>query len=478
MRNFDLKGKNKYYNLYKLIREEILSGRLKAGERLPSKRALAQDTGVSVITVQLAYEQLLAEGYIISRERSGYFAEDVNQTEQIARGAEAAKRRYSPHIPASIPQNRPAEPKYTVDFVKGYAPAELFPFSTWAKLMRTVLADCGEHLLERVPCSGDEELRRAVSGYLYRARGISVNPECIVIGAGAEHLYGVLVQLLGRGSTFAVETPGYNKISSTYALYGANAAPVNVTDTGICLDEVEKLPVSAVHVSPSHQFPTGAIMPAAARSRLIMWAKKSGGYIIEDDYDSEFRLDGKPLQSLVALCPEKTVYINTFSKSLAPSMRLGYMVLPPDLYGEYLKIYGQSANIVPLFEQKALALMLDGGYFERHISRLKNHYRGIRKTILRLAESFGAGCIICDNGGGSHFTVKFPYAQSDEEIKSKAGKLGVNIKCLSDYLLPTAGELNAMLSESALKTAVINYSGVTEAQLKALGEKLAEVNKN
>lgn len=482
MRNFDLKGKNKYYTLYKNIREEILSGRIKAGERLPSKRALAQDAGVSVITVQLAYEQLLAEGYITSRERSGYFAENVNQEEGGSQETGTVKPRYLAHIPASIPENRPSEPTYIADFVKGYAPAELFPFATWAKLMRTVLADCGEHLLERVPCRGDGELRRAVAAYLYRARGISADPGHIIIGAGAEHLYGVLVQLLGRGTAIAVENPGYNKIYSTYRLYGATVAPVKVIDTGICLDEVQKLNVSAVHVSPSHQFPTGAVTPAAARSRLIAWADKTGGFIIEDDYDSEFRLDGKPLQSLAALCPEKAVYMNTFSKSLAPSMRLGYMVLPPELYERYLKIFGHSANIVPLFEQKALALMLDGGYFERHVSRLKNYYRGIRKTILQLTEESGGDCVVNDNGGGSHFTVKFPSARSDNEIKLKAESLGINIKCLSDYFLPTgeidggagAGSEKPLIPQEYEKTAVVNYSSVTQSQLSSVAKNLKQ----
>ena len=473
MRKIDLNGKNKYYTLYKSIRGEILSGRIKAGERLPSKRALAQETGVSVVTVQLAYEQLLAEGYITSRQRSGYFAESIDSPAQTQ--FPTPKHRYPQHIPVPMPENA-SQQRYILDLVKGYAPAELFPFSTWAKLMRTVLADCGEHLLERVPCCGDKQLQNAVAAYLYRARGISVEPQRIIIGAGAEHLYGVLVQLLGRGRLFAAEAPCYGKIPAVYTLYGAEVAHVAVTEAGIDLDCVEKLSASAVHVSPSHQFPTGAVMPASARSRLIAWANKSNGYIIEDDYDSEFRLEGKPLQSLAALCPDRVIYINTFSKSLAPSMRLGYMVLPPALYGEYLRLYGQSANIVPLFEQKTLALMLDGGDFERLVSRLKNHYRGIRKRILQMLCGLCPECEICDNGGGAHFTVKFPRAQSDLQIKQYAEKLGIKIKCLCDYLpqapLPIAGEGEVERLHGYQKTAVINYSGVTHARLDAIAVKL------
>ena len=193
MLTYDLKGKNKYYSLYAYIRDDILSGRLKGGERLPSKRIMAENLCVSVITVQTAYEQLLAEGYIKSRERSGYFVENVN--------ADFYGRR---EIPAEPPES---EKKYKIDFVKGNAATRLFPFSVWAKLMRRVLSDCGEHLLERVPCDGDRELKRAVASYLYRARAIDADPRYVVIGAGAEYLYGIIVQLIGREKIFAVEIP-------------------------------------------------------------------------------------------------------------------------------------------------------------------------------------------------------------------------------------------------------------------------------
>ncbi len=442
MYNIDLSGKNKYYSLYKFIRGEILAGRIKAGERLPSKRAAAAELGVSAVTVQLAYEQLLAEGYIRSKERSGYFAERVAPVSatfktapraQEARGAQAAAKQYK------------------TDFVKGSIPAELFPFSVWARLMRRVLSDCGEHLLERVPCGGDDELKRAISAYLYRARGILVNPDYIIIGAGAEHLYGVIVQLIGR-NTFAVENPVYGKIPSTYILNGAKVEYIPVGKSGIDLEALQKSQAAAVHISPSHQFPTGAVIPASVRSEIIRWATEGGKYVIEDEYDSEFRLLGKPLQSIYGLCPDRVIYMNTFSKSLAPSMRLGYAVLPPELYEKYYKILGGSANIVPLFEQKTLAAMLDGGYFERHISRLKNHYRAIRA---RLTEKFSAmdGCEIFDTGGGLHFIAKFANV-NDEQLKTAAKSAGVRIKCLSDYL---SEPLNGYEG-----CAVINYSAVSK----------------
>ncbi|MDE7329698.1 MAG: PLP-dependent aminotransferase family protein [Clostridia bacterium] len=441
MIDFDPSCKNKYYSLYKKLRGEILRGKFKKGERLPSKRVLSREAGVSVVTVQLAYEQLEAEGYIRAEQRRGYFVEEVN-----APSAPAAR------TAVKNVQREEVKP-FRCDLVKGNIPADMFPFSTWARLMREVLSDCGEHLLERVPCAGDIELREALSDYLYRSRGIDADPRYVVVGAGAEYLYGVIVQLLGRDKIFAVENPGYGKISSTYALNGAKFIPVAVGARGMSMENLCSCGADAAHVSPSHQFPTGAVMPVTARAKLIEWANGGDRYVIEDDYDSEFRLSGRPLQSTCGLCPEKVIYMNTFSKSLAPSMRLGYMVLPPALYEKYIRIFSASANSVPLFEQKALAKMLNGGYFERHISRLKNYYRGIRRLLLERLDGL---CAIDDTGSGLHVIARFE-GLSDEEIKKRARDRGVNLKCVTDYLI---APLDGFAGQ-----AVINYSGLTEKVL-------------
>ena len=446
MLTYNLTDKNKYYNLYYLIREDILHGTLRAGERLPSKRALAKDLGVSVITVQTAYEQLLAEGYILSYERKGYFVAEVN----VGKSADAP--------PAEKCEKE--EKKYRLNAVTGIAPAELFPFSVWAKLMRSTLSEEGEHLLERVPCGGDFQLKSSICAYLYRSRGVKVNPRYIVIGAGAEYLYGVIVQLLGRSKPYAVENPGYGRISHTYRLNGAECVYIPVHMSGADVQAVEKSGACALHVSPSHQYPTGAVMPVANRSRLIQWAEKNDAYIIEDDYDSEFRLFGKPLQAMAGLNGDRVIYLNTFSKTLAPSMRMGYMVLPPKLYERFEEIYGGAANVVPLFEQKTLAKMLDGGYFERHVNKLKNYYRGVRAELLAAIEKLPFEKQVIETGGGLHLTLKLAGFSSDGEIKALAEKHGVHVKCLSDYLLQPARGYDGV--------AVVNYFGVTEKQLKEL----------
>ena len=452
MLNYELDEKNKYYSLYCAIRDDILWGKLKKGFRLPSKREMAENLSVSVITVQNAYDQLLAEGYIYSVQRSGYFVGEVN--------ADFYGRRDIPEVA------QPEKEEYKIDFVKGSTLTEMFPFSVWSKLMRGVLSNCGEHLLERVPCDGDYELKRALSDYLYRARAIDVDPRYIVIGAGAEYLYGIVVQLLGRDKLFAVENPGYSKIYSGYLQSGARVRLIGVTDAGIDCREVEKSGASVVHFSPSHQFPTGAVTPVSERLRLIKWANESDGYIIEDDYDSEFRLVGKPLQCAHVLSPDRVIYMNTFSKSLAPSMRMGYMVLPPKLYEKYLKLFGHSACVVPLFEQKTLASMLDGGYFERHIARLKNRYRTVRTAIYEKVKKLPFPAEIKDTGSGLHLLIRFPTAGSDEEIKERAKRNGINLRCISDYLLARDNSVEASQMPALEKCAIINYSGVTEKQIE------------
>ncbi len=441
MQDFTVGDKNKYMSVYYGLREEIARGKYKAGEKLPSKRALAEELGVSVVTVQLAYEQLLAEGYVLSKQRSGYYAERVSAAEQPARERERA--------------SETKREEFKIDFVKSSAPAETFPFSVWTKLIRAVLADCGEHLLERVPCGGDLELRTAIADYLYRARGIDVDPEYVIIGGGAEHLYGVIVQLLGRDKVFALENPGYIKVASTYALNGATIMPICAIYPAICRNESLLSGCDVLHISPSHQFPTGAVLSASIRSALIEWATSCGRYIIEDDYDSEFRMTGKPLQCMYSLCPDRVIYMNTFSKSLAPSMRMGYMVLPPTLYERYKKLFSQSASIVPLFEQKTLASMISGGYFERHLTRLKNYYKGIRQKLLCKFNLIKDECTVHDTGSGLHFIAEFPSVASDSVLKDNAKRAGVRVRCLSDYLLAPL--------DGVEKRAVINYSGLTES---------------
>lgn len=369
----------RYDYLCRCIRNDILCGRLTAGSRLPSRRSLAEHLKVSAVTVESAYAQLAAEGYIVSREKSGYF---VSQLEPALRPPSP------PPIRTDAPP--PGQP-WMMDLRGGGGSTELFPFSVWAKLMRQVLSQRGPDLLRPVPHSGVPELREAIAGTLYRLRGLSVSPEQIVVGSGSEYLYNLIVQLLGRELVYGVEDPGYPKPARIYALNGARCISLPVDGQGISPQTLAASPAQVVHLSPSHQFPTGAVTPAGRRQALLRWAAQGGDrYLIEDDYDSEFRFTGLPIPALQSIDQaDRVIYLNTFSRALAPSLRISYLVLPPTLLDRYHQRLGFYSSTVPALEQYTLASFLSEGRFEQHLSRARNRYRALRDQVLEALEASG-----------------------------------------------------------------------------------------
>ena len=345
----------RYDYLCRCIRDDILCGRLTAGSRLPSRRSLAEHLKVSAVTVESAYAQLAAEGYIVSREKSGYF---VSQLEPALRPPSP------PPIRTDAPP--PGQP-WMMDLRGGGGSTELFPFSVWAKLMRQVLSQRGPDPLRPVPHSGVPELREAIAGTLYRLRGLSVSPEQIVVGSGSEYLYNLIVQLLGRKLVYGVEDPGYPKPARIYALNGARCISLPVDGQGISPQTLAASPAQVVHLSPSHQFPTGAVTPAGRRQALLRWAAQGGDrYLIEDDYDSEFRFTGLPIPALQSIDQaDRVIYLNTFSRALAPSLRISYLVLPPTLLDRYHQRLGFYSSTVPALEQYTLASFLFTGDMEK-----------------------------------------------------------------------------------------------------------------
>ena len=286
-----------YQALYRCIRTDILSGNLKPGQKLPSKRALAQNLEVSKITVEAAYSQLLSEGYIRAAEKIGYFVEDIPQTVAPA-----------PVIP-SVTADQPAVP--ALDLTG--SGTEKFPFSVWSKLQREVMLDYGEKLLLPLPNQGIEPLRQAIADHLHAFRAMTVDPANILIGAGTDFLYNLLIQLLGRDKTYAVEDPGYGKIHRIYAAGGVRCISVPMDHEGVLPEKLQDAQV--LHLSPAHHFPTGLVTSMARRQELLSWAKWNGGYIIEDDYDSEFRFDAHPKPTMQSLDHSgRVIYMNTFSK--------------------------------------------------------------------------------------------------------------------------------------------------------------------
>lgn len=434
--------KSLYEQIYESIKADILSGRTGHGEKLPSKRACAERFGVSVVTVENAYAQLIAEGYVRPAQRSGYYV-------QYSGGAvEAPPERQPEPFPEEEPHNASA--------------GEGFPFTVWARLMRSVLLEKGDAILQPVRHGGAEELRAAISDYLYRARGFYAAPRRIIVGSGTEYLYNLLVQFLGRDKSYAVEDPGYDKLSKIYALNGVRCEHIPLDGEGMSARILGESAVDVAHISPAHHYPTGIVMPISRRSALMEWAQQGNRYIIEDDYDSEFRWSGKPVPSMFGMDTSgRVIYVNTFSQTIAPSVRISYMCLPQELSERWESIMGFYSCPVPAFEQYTLARFISQGYFERHINRTKKRYRRVREAVLELMRSFPEVTELTEENAGLHFTVTAPSGA--ERIIAACSECGVRVTPLAEFFHDPARAPRGKY--------VISYAAADEAQLSALAEK-------
>ena len=448
------KGVPLYEALYRCIRDDILSGRLKPGEKLPSKRALSANLEVSKITVETAYNQLLAEGYLSAREKVGYFVEAV---ETIS--AEAI---------CFAPPNKDSED--LVDLTANGSAG--FPFSVWSKLQRAVISDIGEDLLLPLPNQGLWELRCAIADHLHQFRGMGVSPENILIGAGTDFLYNLLIQLLGRDKKYGVEEPGYGKIRKIYASGGVDCIGVPMDKQGVLPQALENAHV--LHISPSHHFPTGIVTPIGRRQELLNWAnEKPDRWIIEDDYDSEFRFNCHPMATLQSMDPGgRVIYMNTFSKTLAPSIRISYMVLPPKLMEKFRQTLGFYSCTVASFEQCTLARFLSEGHFEKHLNRMRRFYKTRRNRILSILQEspISHRLTILEENAGLHFLLQVNTALSDTALTALWEKEGIRVHTLGDYFHDTPPKKDT-------HCLVINYSGIREKDFEALSQALQAISK-
>ena len=341
----------KYHALYRELKEEILQGVLAPGQKLPSKRTLAERRGVSVITVENAFRLLMDEGYIYARERSGCFVRSIAGPRSVPSGS-MEPLRFLPEEPSA-------------------GESDSFPYSVWFKTVRQVMSDYGPRLVERSPNKGCARLRNAIAAYLLRYRGMHAQPERIIVGSGSEQLYEAVVRMLGSRRIYGVEHPSYGPIEAVYAGAGALVDHLELGPDGILSHALEATDADVLHVTPFHSWPTGATAAAPKRYEYLAWAaQRPGRLIVEDDFDSEFSRPGKPLETLYTMDEgDRVIYINTFSRSLAPSMRMGYMILPERLLPLYDRKLGHRSCSVPLLEQYALAEFLMNGSFERHLNR-------------------------------------------------------------------------------------------------------------
>ncbi len=438
-----------YEALYRHLREDILSGALRPGEKLPSKRALAAHLEVSKLTVETAYNQLLSEGYLSARERVGYFVEAVRRPESVS-------------LPPQMPEEK-CLPAGAVDLTAN-ATGE-FPFSVWSRLQRQVMLDVGKELLRPLPNRGLPELRRAIAEHLAAFRGMKTNPENILIGAGTDFLYNLLIQLLGRDKRYAVEEPGYGKIRRIYEAGGVDWVGAPLDSSGVNPRGLQD--VHVLHLSPNHHFPTGLVTPMGRRLELLEWtAQAQNRYLIEDDYDSEFRFDAHPMPTMQSMDHTgRVIYMNSFSKSLAPSIRISYLVLPGALMERFQRELGFYSCTVASFEQYTLARFLKGGYFEKHINRMRKAYKARRNQVIDVLRRcpLSSKLTILEQNAGLHFLVRVDTCLSDGELVERCRQAGLLVRTLGSYY---SGSVPAC-ERCCL---VVNYSGLDGAHLTRLEE--------
>lgn len=434
-----------YEQLYRALKADILSGALPGGSRLPSGRALAEHLGLSRVTVETAYAQLLAEGYLTSRPRAGYFVEQLTPQE------------LPPRVPE--PAALPPEPETAQS-----RSAQLFPFSVWARLMRGVLLDRRQELLRPAPDAGLPALRQAVAAELYRQRGVHVSPEQVYIGAGAEYFYNLLIQFFGHGRVYALENPGHRKIARVYQANQVAVRPIGMDADGVIPELLEQSGAEVLHISPSHHYPTGTVTPITRRQALMRWlTAQPGRYLIEDDYDSEFRFSGLPIPTIQSMDRSgRVIYMNTFSRTISPSLRISYMILPRTLLPQWQAAMGFYSCTVPSFEQMTLTRFLAEGYFEKHLSRMKKHYRAVRAQLFSVLHTPQAvrQCAVHDTDAGLHLVLELKNAPEPEALRALLRQSGLPDALLSDFFLDAP-------SPQAQKSIVLGYADAEPAQLEA-----------
>jgi len=441
-----------YEQIYDYIKTEIKDGKLFAGERLPSTRSLAEYLQVARSTVEYAYEQLLSEGYIEARPYRGYF---VCAMEELFRMEETGKS------PAEEQKSPEKEQERTV-WEYNFSPHEIdmsgFPFGVWKKITRNILTDGNSELFARGEAQGDYDLRETISRYLHSSRGVNCRPEQIIVGAGNDYLLMLLEKILGRHVRIAMENPTYIRTFRIFQSFAYDIVTVDMDENGMRTDCLTEENVRAAYVMPSHQFPMGIVMPIGRRLELLKWA--AGGtdrYLIEDDYDSEFRYYGKPIPALQASDKQgKVIYIGTFSKAIAPAIRVSFMVLPPALLERYRRDCSFYSCTVSRIDQRILNVFIRDGYFERHLNKMRKIYRAKQELLLHCLEAFKSSYTISGENTGLHLILTARGDVEEAELLRRAEKEGVKVYGLSE----------SMVEESDRKaTVLIGFGGLSQEQI-------------
>ncbi len=444
--SLDPRGREPMYEqLYRALAEAIRGGAVRCGERLPSKRELCARLGVSRSTVETAYELLRSEGYVDARPRSGFYA-----AEYLAPAPGGERQAAEDPAHTELPVRDSPLSTSAVD-------VSVFPYASWAKLCKEVVYNSPE-LLQRGDPRGEAGLREALARLLSEYRGVRCGAEQVVVGSGMETLTGQLMTLFGREAVYAMEDPGYPALERSLRSRGRELRYVPMDDSGMDADALADSGAKVAYLTPSHQFPLGITMPASRRSRLLRWAAEEDGWIIEDDYDSEFRYGGRPISSMQGMDSRgRVVYVGTFSRSLAPAIRLAYMVLPRELLPRWRDLYGRQQPTVSRYEQTVMARFLDGGYYARYIRRVGSLYAR-RREALRAALGEIEGLTVSGAEGGIHLLLTLPR-YPEAELLSRAAAAGLPMRGLSEFCREAVPRPS---------TLVAGYGGLPTEELPAL----------
>ncbi|MDY3917627.1 MAG: PLP-dependent aminotransferase family protein [Candidatus Limivivens sp.] len=454
-----------YEQIYQFIKEEIQSGRLAFGERLPSTRKLSGHLQVSRSTVDMAYEQLLSEGYIESVPCRGYFVSELDGIYHLVP---------QKHTEGQEPPEQ--RERYLYDFSPNGVDLGSFPYNAWRKLSKNILMDDKKELFMLGAPAGEAVLQETIADYLYQARGVSCRPDQVIIGAGTDFLLMLLCSIWGSPRRIAMENPTYKRAYRVLKTLNNEMCSVSLDKNGMRMDELERSGADVAYVMPSHQYPLGTVMPMKRRMKLLSWAEaKPGRYIIEDDYDSEFRYKGKPIPSLQGFDRNGCViYLGTFSKSIAPAIRVSYMVLPKTLMEDYRSRGSVFASTVSRVDQMIVAGFLREGYYERHLNKMRALYRGRHDALLEGLKEI-PGIQIHGENAGVHLLVTFQNGMTEEEAIRRAGKAGIRVYGLSGYYTESGEGCYTENREGIPgETVILGYANLEEEEIRRAAGKLKE----
>lgn len=442
-------GRCLYEQIYDHIKTEIRDGKLLSGERLPSTRSLAEYLQVARSTVEYAYDQLLSEGYIESRPCKGYF---VCAMEELFHMEETKGES------GEVPEKAQGRAVWEYNFSPHEIDMSGFPFGVWKKITRNILTSANNELFARGEAQGDYDLRETIGRYLHSSRGVNCRPEQIIVGAGNDYLLMLLEKILGRHMRIAMENPTYVRTYRIFQSFAYDIVTVDMDESGMRTDCLAGANVSAAYVMPSHQFPMGTVMPIGRRTELLKWASEGPDrYLIEDDYDSEFRYYGKPIPALQASDRQgKVIYIGTFSKAIAPAIRVSFMVLPQTLLERYRRECSFYSCTVSRIDQRILNEFIRDGYFERHLNKMRKMYRAKQELLLQCLDSFRKDFDISGESTGLHLVLTAKGNVTEAELLEKAEGAGVRVCGLSE----------SMVEDSERRaTVLLGFGGLTSEQI-------------